>query len=87
MGNLPMNDDPHGLRDLIDTGLLWFINTTCFHPQGFALSLVMDVEGRCVGWSMLGDGEEAISFDPNDDTVDEKFAAFHDFMDSLRPRS
>lgn len=85
MADFPNNDDPHGWDDLLDTGLLWYINTTCFHPQGFALAVVRDDRGRTVGWTMLGDGEEAISFDPHDPTVDDKFASFHEFMDSLRP--
>lgn len=77
------NDDPHGWGDLIDTGLLWYINTTCLHPQGFALAVVTDTDGRAVGWTMLGDGTEPIYFEPN--SLDEKFNALHDFLDSLRP--
>lgn len=82
---LPRNDDPHGWDDLLSAGLLWYINTTCFHPHGFALAIVTDDRGKAVGWTMLGDGEEPIYFDASSGETDGKFAAMREFLDSLRP--
>ncbi len=47
--------------ELSDTGLLWLINRTVFHPRGFALAL-HEQDGEITGWSLLGDGTEAWSF-------------------------
>lgn len=38
--------------DLLDDGILWFVNRTCFHPLGFALTY-MPEEHR---FTLLGDG-------------------------------
>lgn len=47
--------------ELGDTGLLWLINRTVFHPRGLALAL-HEQDGEITGWSLLGDGTEAWSF-------------------------
>jgi len=39
-------------------GLLWLINTSVFHPRGFAVGFIYDDEGNLVGWSINGDGTE-----------------------------
>lgn len=39
-------------------GLLWLINTSVFHPRGYALAFHYDDEGNVTGWSLLGDGTE-----------------------------
>jgi len=52
------------LADLRSSGLLWLINTSVFHPRGFALGLVYDESGEnCIGWKLLGDGSEQWQFD------------------------
>jgi hypothetical protein len=54
-------------RDLMeDTGLLWLINRTVFHPRGFALALVFADEDRQqpVGWQLVGDGTQVWTYDP-----------------------
>jgi len=45
-------------HELRDTGLLWLINTTVFHPRGYALSITLDDDGVATGWGLLGDGTE-----------------------------
>jgi hypothetical protein len=44
-------------KELSDSGLLWLINRTVFHPRGYALALTVE-DGKAVGWSLLGDGTE-----------------------------
>lgn len=68
----PPNDPPeeteielhHPFAHLIDSGLLWLINRTVFHPRGYAVSIHLDSEGNAVGWSLMGDGDEPWSFAP-----------------------
>lgn len=57
--------------DLSSSGLLWLINASVFHPRGFALAVKV-VDGKAVGWLLLGDGSEPWYFDGQ---RDEKFAA------------
>lgn len=46
-------------RELSESGLLWLINATVFHPRGFALALSMDtISGNVTGWDLIGDGTE-----------------------------
>lgn len=44
-------------EDLSDSGLLWLINRTVFHPRGYALAITI-ADGKATGWSLLGDGSE-----------------------------
>lgn len=64
--------------DLRSSGLLWLINRQVFHPRGFALALEQ-VDGRIVGWSLLGNGSEVWRFGESED---EHFAAA---QETLRP--
>jgi len=58
--------------DLIDDGLLWLINTTVFHPRGFALS--WDCETAI--FYLMGDGSERWTFDERDSVLmDKRFLA------------
>lgn len=59
--------------ELRDSGLLWLINASVFHPRGFALSLTLDDDGNATGWSLRGNGSEAWIF--AEDVSDEAFAA------------
>jgi len=49
------------LVELSDTGLLWLINRTVFHPRGLALALHRR-DGDVTGWSIMGDGSEVWTF-------------------------
>lgn len=63
--------DPHPPRpfqELRDSGLLWLINRTVFHPRGYALAIAYD-DDEAVGWSLLGDGSEPWQYA---DEVDER---------------
>jgi hypothetical protein len=60
-----------GFEELRNSGLLWRINASVFHPQGYALALVM-LDGRAVGWQLLGDGSEPWEYASDSD---EQFAA------------
>ncbi|MEV4968643.1 hypothetical protein AB0886_27600 [Streptomyces sp. NPDC024062] len=61
--------------DLLDTGLLWLIHRTTFHPRGLALAL--DVDGDTVtGWRLLHSDEgEPFHFPPDVDTAGYQRAA------------
>lgn len=52
-----MTDKVRPFSELRDSGLLWLINRTVFHPRGYAFCLVIQ-DGEAVGWQMLGDGSE-----------------------------
>lgn len=55
-------DDGRPFSELSPTGLLWLINTTVFHPRGYALALHFDDAGDATGWSLMGDGAEPWQF-------------------------
>ena len=63
-------DVPIPWAKLRDTGLLWLINATVFHPRGYALAIHLDGNGDCIGWSLLGDGTESWAFREPDDPPD-----------------
>jgi hypothetical protein len=55
------------------TGLLWLINTSVFHPRGYALELVSK-DGKWVGWRLIGNGREPFMFlDKDPAAIDECF--------------
>lgn len=43
---------------LVESGLLWLINTTVFHPRGFALGYALDTGD----FTLFGDGSERLSY-------------------------
>lgn len=58
--------------DPFDSGLLWLINRTTFHPRGYALGLKRSiVDPNAYLFSLTGNGEEAWTF--SGDRDDEKF--------------
>jgi hypothetical protein len=65
--------EPRPLEELRESGLLWLINRTVFHPRGYALSLHYEGD-RAVGWSLEGDGTEAWRYGMDDDEEREVFA-------------
>ena len=62
--------EPRPFSELRPTGLLWLINTTVFHPRGYALALHFDDDGNATGWSLMGDGSEPWVFLDVDQTPD-----------------
>lgn len=60
--NAACSEDHRPLLELSDSGLLWLINRTVFHPRGLALGL-HEVAGKAVGWSLVtADEGEPFSF-------------------------
>lgn len=74
-----MKDRP--FSELSDSGLLWLINATVFHPRGFALALVGDQNGKITGWELLGDGSEPWVYDG---ARPERFAAAEQTLARVR---
>lgn len=70
------------LSEMLDTGLLWFLNRSCLHPLGFALGLELDDEGQVCGWELWGNGDEPWHFPTTVD--DEKFVKVMALMDEVR---
>lgn len=65
------------LNDLRDTGLLWLINATVFHPRGFAIGVNGD------HWTIVGDGTDVFTF--TDERATARFADAERFLNSRRP--
>lgn len=65
--------EPRPFVELADSGLLWLINASVFHPRGFAFAVHVSSSGEALGWSLQGDGTEPWYFDGP--PRDEKFAA------------
>jgi hypothetical protein len=67
--------------DIRGDGLLWLINTTVFHPRGFALAV--DTETGAL--SLLGDGTEPWRFaEGGDPSVDDLWKAAEAAFDRAR---
>lgn len=64
-------EDLRPFSELSDSGLLWLINATVFHPRGYALTLTVK-DGQALGWKLQGDGTEPWRFTR---PMDGKFAA------------
>ncbi len=72
---------------LKESGLVWLINRAVFHPRGFSFAVHMDREGKCMGWSVDGDGTEPWSYDRTlAKAEEERFRAVEAFFDNLRPK-
>lgn len=66
-------EDPgRPFAELREEGLLWLINTSVFHPRGYALAVHLDDDGNATGWSLFGDGTEPWQM-PDGPYVDEMF--------------
>lgn len=63
------------ISELRDSGLLWLINRTVFHPRGLALGLTFGEAGEVTGWRLIGDGSEPMWFSPDDEPL--LFGAAH----------
>ena len=51
-------------------GLLWLVNTSVFHPRGYALAFHFEADvlgdydnATVTGWSLMGNGEERWEYD------------------------
>lgn len=77
------NDDDLGrpISELSDTGLLWLINATVFHPRGYMLSLHFNEDGVVTGWSLTGTGDTVFTF--ADDAAERKFQTCQELFGSL----
>lgn len=60
-------NEPTDFSTFRDNGLLWLINTTVFHPRGFALAIHVDDNGTADGYQIIGDGSEEYRFDDSTD--------------------
>lgn len=69
------------LKDLMDSGMLWLINRTTFHPRGYALVLETDKFGEVASWKIIGNGKEVWSFQQGND--DEGFAKAEATLEAL----
>jgi hypothetical protein len=78
-----VSNQPRPFQDLSDSGLLWLINATVFHPRGYTLALVV-VDGQPQGWDLLGDGTEPWRYDHD---MDAKFAAAEATLAAARVRT
>lgn len=64
-----MSECSRPIDELRDSGLLWLINRTVFHPRGLALALVIDDANKIAGWRLTGDGTEPMWFSPDDEAA------------------
>ena len=70
----------YSFSQVFETGLLWYINATAFHPHGLALA----VEGDGLGWSLHAAPEgEPITF-PDEPFTHERFRAFQALVAEAR---
>lgn len=80
--------DVRPFRELMeDTGLLWLINRTVFHPRGFALALVFadDEREQPLGWQLVGDGTAVWAYDEAEHATEaERFEAAQRTFDEPR---
>ena len=81
-------------KEFRDSGLLWLINTTTFHPRGYAIGFVWEngaspETDEPTGWNLYGDGTEPWVFDPAGApphrTLDALFAAANNLMPQGKP--
>lgn len=58
-----MSDAGRPLAELRESGLLWLLNASVFHPRGLGLALHFDDDGAVTGWSLMSAGtDEPFSF-------------------------
>lgn len=72
----------YNFNELENSGLLWLINRTVFHPRGFTFGLVPDANGNMVGWAVVGDGKKCQKFDTEVDEIG--FLTAETFLTKLR---
>lgn len=74
-----------------DTGLLWLINTSVFHPRGLMFALQIDDDGEAIGWELIAAPTgEAYTFSLKTDAnpygvdIDDAYRRAEAFMESVR---
>lgn len=70
------------LHELMESGMLWLINRSTFHPRGFSLALETNDIGEVIGWKILGNGKELWTYQQHND--EEKFFKAEETLKSLR---
>lgn len=70
-------------RGLSEEGLLWYINSTCFHPRGLALAIHTESPGQ---FTLMATADEAIQHG-KPDVCDEKFRRFEGLVEALRTKA
>lgn len=70
----------YSFDQLVETGILWYINATAFHPHGLALAIENDPAG---GWSIHATDNEPLCF-PDDPVIHEKFRAVQAMFEQAR---
>jgi hypothetical protein len=68
----------HTWQHIFDSGLLWYINRSLFHPLGYALG----IEHSGAGWSLHYAGEPVSFGDDTDE--DAKFKALNELLAAAR---
>jgi hypothetical protein len=68
----------HTFEEFRDRGLLWLINTSVFHPRGYAIAFVYEDDDtefkNPTGWQLIGDGSEPWWFIDDNGSIDLHFA-------------
>ena len=72
------------LNELINKGILWYINRVAFHPRGYALSLTKDNDS-ILGWNIIGDGTSIFAMSEEQD--DNRFVDFENFLKEITKRN
>lgn len=68
-------------RELVDSGLLWYLNRTALWPRGYTLSLVYDADGTCLGWGVDYEGEPITT---DHETENDRFEAVERTLKELQ---
>lgn len=67
----------HTFQEFREEGLLWLINTSVFHPRGYAIAFVYDDDDiefkNPIGWKLMFDGSEPWQFIDENGSIDQHF--------------
>lgn len=79
---MSIEDPGRPFAEFRESGLLWLVNASVFHPRGYALRLHFERDdpedaGACIGWSLMGDGSEQWQFGCDDETQAKVGIAFN----------
>lgn len=73
------------VRDLLDTGVLWLVNTAALHPRGLALAIDLNSD-RFPFRLMATDGAEPVLF-ADEGVVNQRFSDFEEIVKALRDKA
>ena len=68
---------------LIDSGLLWLINATVFHPRGVGMAVHPDG----AGWLLISAGADEPFVFPDTKEIHQKFRASQAFISEVKMRA